>query len=298
MSSPPEVDLFRVIVRSRHIQHIEQALEDAGALSVYLASSDEMPLADPRQSDFRFGDQIEALFDYPPDRAPWQALDPQADIHIERVEKIDWVSQSQQNLPRINAPPYCAFGAHARPAHHSYRTAIELEAGAAFGTGHHETTQLCLKAIGALVKRGRIPAQQSCLDMGCGSGILAIALAKSTPTYVIASDIDAEAVTVTRHNAARNGVSQHIHAVEAAGFQHPVIRQHAPYGLIVANILAHPLCDLATGFAEHTRAGSMVVLSGLLQTQAQRVKARFRSAGFVVSSSDFQGDWACLTLTR
>ena len=125
MSNPPEVDLFRVIVRSRHIQHIEQALEDAGALSVYLASSDEMPLADPRQSDFRLGDQIEALFDYPPDRAPWQALDPQADIHIERVEKIDWVSQSQQNLPRINAPPYCVFGAHARPAHHSYRTAIE-----------------------------------------------------------------------------------------------------------------------------------------------------------------------------
>ncbi len=323
MSTLSEAPLYRLIITTSHINRLETALEDLGALSLFISSSGDMPFADPRQADQRYGNHIEALFDYAPDLTHIAAIDPQASCELQPVEALDWVSRSQENLPLISAPPYLIFGAHARPAHAARQYAIEVEAGAAFGSGHHATTQLCLQALAQQLRTGSIrravrggrnndhqpdqasdarqnarPRAAACLDLGCGSGILAMALAKSSTGRVIASDIDQQAVMVTRDNAARNGVASHIAAVTAAGFNHPTIRKQAPYGLIIANILAHPLCQLAPDFSRHSRAGSTVILSGLLRHQRQAVIARFRAAGFVLRSQLMKDEWACLTLTR
>ncbi len=300
MSKLSDPSLCRLVIKTGQIEAMEEALMAAGALSIFMASDGDMPLNDPRNPDLRYGDLIEAIFDHIPDDSFIVKIDARAHHHMEPITPTDWVSRSQENLPLITAPPFSVFGAHARPAHVSHHYDIELEAGAAFGSGHHATTQLCLTAIGNFIHQNGpnfAPTRPS-LDLGCGSGILAIALAKSSTSAVIASDLDPQAIPVTRDNAARNGVGGRVKALCAAGFDHSDIRTHAPYPLIIANILAQPLCNLATAFYRHTEIGSTIILSGLLDHQIQRVRARFRAAGFVVLSQNTLEGWACLTLRR
>lgn len=170
---------------------------------------------------------------------------------------------------------------------------IEIDAGLAFGTGHHATTEGCLRALDAALKARRFVRP---LDLGCGSGLLAIAAAKVLRVPVTASDNDPVAVAVARANTRRNTVAPLVRSLCAEGLDHPALRPPARFDLIMANILAGPLTALAGGIARAATPGARVILSGLLASQCARIEARYRAAGFVLADRLLIKEWATLTL--
>ena len=188
---------------------------------------------------------------------------------VEAIDpNVNWVAKSLEGLQPVVAGGFFVHGSHEENPPPAGLTAIRIDAAQAFGTGHHETTTGCLEAIDRALKRKRF---RSMLDVGTGTGVLAIALAKRTHLPVLASDIDPIAVTTTVENARDNGVGRYIIAFEATGLDHRQIAAGAPYDLIVANILAGPLVALAPGMRKVTAIGAAVILSGILNTQANRV---------------------------
>jgi ribosomal protein L11 methyltransferase len=165
----------------------------------------------------------------------------------------------------------------------------------AFGTGHHETTALCLSVLSDLARRRRY---RRVLDLGCGTGLLAIGAAKLWRRRVTASDIDIEAVAVTRENAGANGVAPLVRAVAADGLTHPALAARAPYDLIVANILAAPLTQLAPSIAGALARGGTAVLSGLLTWQENMVASFYRPQGLILRARHRDGPWSALVLER
>ncbi len=205
----------------------------------------------------------------------------------------DWVAMSLQGLPPVEAGRFVLHGGHT-PAGDiaAGKTAILIEAGPAFGTGHHGTTKGCLIALDRLAEAG--PAPKRVLDLGAGTGALAIAAAKVwAEAEIIASDIDADSVTETIDNAQKNAVADRIEATEADGFAHA--RLDGPFDLILANILAGPLQDLARDLAARTSPGGTVVLSGLLEHQEDAVKAAYDGAGLSFRARDVIDGWVILT---
>ena len=174
-------------------------------------------------------------------------------------------------------------------------TGIKIDAAQAFGTGHHETTTGCLEAIDRTLRRRRPRAM---LDVGTGTGVLAIALAKRLRARVVASDIDPIAVTTARDNARDNGVGPLLTVIEATGLDHRTIAAHAPYDLIVANILAGPLQALAPAIAQAAARGATIILSGILNTQAQRVTIAYHQQGMVLRQRIVKKEWTTLALER
>ena len=172
---------------------------------------------------------------------------------------------------------------------------LEIDAGTAFGTGHHGTTAGCLLALDAILKQHR---PKRILDLGCGTGVLAIAAAQATKRKTLATDIDAEAVRVTRLNATLNCVGPLINGVTAPGLKHSHIASAAPYDLIFANILARPLINLAQGLKSILAPGGSLILSGLTRDQVRWVSAAYRNRGLVCSRTLLMGNWATLTLSN
>jgi len=170
-----------------------------------------------------------------------------------------------------------------------------MAAGQAFGTGHHETATGCLEAL-SMVLRQRRPARP--LDLGTGTGVLAIAAAKRLHVPVVATDIDPLAVRIAQENARLNGVGPDIIPVVADGLGHRTIRGNAPFDLILANILAGPLVTLAPGIGRIAAPGAAVILSGLLDTQTRRVRAAYARAGMVLTRKLVRKDWATLILEK
>ena len=205
----------------------------------------------------------------------------------------NWVARSLEGLAPVRAGPFLVHGAHGRAAVGGNDIGIEIEAGLAFGTGHHDTTAGCLMAIDRLAKSRPI---RRALDVGTGSGVLAIAIAKRTKAGVVATDIDPVAVQVARENVRLNGVAMRVRLVTAAGLNHPVIAAGAPYDLIVANILAGPLVALAPAIRRALAPGGAVVLSGLTLEQERRVAAAYRNVGLVRDRAIRRGEWATLVL--
>src|SRR5262249_55721193 len=155
---------------------------------------------------------------------------------------------------------------------------IEIEAALAFGTGHHGTTRGCLTLLDHVLKAHR---PRRLLDLGTGTGVLAIAAAKARHRMVLASDIDAPSVAVARDNARLNGVGNLVHVVRATGFSAPDFASAGPFDLVLANILANPLRQLARPMAEHLAPSGLVILSGLLNHQARAVVAAYRARGLL-----------------
>lgn len=216
-------------------------------------------------------------------------------IAVAQVEQRDWVAQSLADLPPISAGRFFIAGAHdlARAPRAALR--LHIEAGQAFGTGHHETTFGCLLALDYLARRKRF---SRVLDLGCGTGVLAMAAAKLWRHTVHASDIDPLAVRIARENAAGNGLAAFIRPVTAMGFAHPAIASGAPYDLILANILARPLMRLSRGMARHIRPGGYVILSGLLQSQEAAVRSAYRSQGLFLARRYLRNEWSTLLLHK
>jgi ribosomal protein L11 methyltransferase len=218
-----------------------------------------------------------------------------ATFAVAPLPETDWVAKSLAALPPVSAGRFLVHGRHDRARVMANDIAIEIEAGLAFGTGHHGTTAGCLAAIDRLARSRPI---RNALDLGTGSGLLAIATAKRTKATVVASDIDPVAVAVARENARLNGVGGRVATVVADGLNARAIRARAPYDLIVANILAGPLVALAPAIRRNLAPGGTVILSGLLATQQRRVAAIYRGQGLRREGSILLGEWATLVHRR
>ena len=215
---------------------------------------------------------------------------------ISQLPDEDWTSKSQAGLPPVEAGRFFIYGSHDAdniPAHSPYP--IRIDAGLAFGTGHHGTTKGCLLAFEALIggaadKKPDWP--ETILDLGCGSGVLAIAAAKSLNRNVLASDIDMDAVDVTAENARINDVADHIQAVQADG-----IPSADEFDLIFANILAGPLMVLAPDIVGALTDKGHVILAGLLDEQADNVIACYQELDLTVKRRASVNGWTILTMS-
>ncbi|MEZ5816259.1 MAG: 50S ribosomal protein L11 methyltransferase [Hyphomicrobiaceae bacterium] len=225
-----------------------------------------------------------------------ELIDPDRPPVIEEVPDENWVAVSQAALPPVGAGRFLVHGAHDRDLIGRRLFAIEIDAGEAFGTAHHATTQGCLEAIDRLARRRTFARV---LDLGCGSGLLAIAAARVWPRAgVVASDIDPIAVDVARANARLNGAGTRIRFVAASGLDHPRLRDKAPYDLVLANILAGPLIRLAPRLARAVGPGGTAVLSGILGEQAREVIGAYAMAGFRLMEKRIDHNWATMVLVR
>ena len=198
-------------------------------------------------------------------------------VEREVLPDIDWVARSLEGLKPVRAGRFFVHGAHDRRKRHSGELAIEIEAGLAFGTGHHGTTSGCLEMLEKVVRREH---PRNALDLGTGSAVLAIAVAKLAHIPVLATDIDPVAVKVAAANARLNHVKALIETVTAPGFHHPIFGKRAPFDLIVANILARPLMRLAPQMAAHIALGGSIVLSGILERQRDAVISAYVGQNF------------------
>ncbi len=285
----PESWRLSLTVPRDHRPAFELVLEDADAL---------LTTALPPGEIWR----IDALFLEPPEAAFWRerlarvAADvglPAPEVVVERVPQTDWVAESLRNLPPVRAGRFVVHGSHDRGRIPAGALALEIEAGCAFGTGQHETTRGCLLALDTLARRR---AYRAVLDVGCGSGVLALAAARLWRRRVMATDIDEVAARVTAENARRNRLAPWVHAVAADGIGHRVIRAAGPYDLIFANILAGPLHRLAPDLARALTPGGRLVLSGLLHRHAPWLEASYRQVGLGLERRHRIGDWSTLVL--
>ena len=218
-----------------------------------------------------------------------------AALSIEPVQPADWVKQSLAGLQPVRAGRFLVHGAHDRGRVRPNDIAIEIEAALAFGTGHHGTTRGCLLALDDLAKRRRVARV---LDVGTGSGVLAIAAAKRLHARVTASDIDRIAVEAARGNARLNRAGAAIAFVRAAGATARAITAGAPYDLIFANILLGPLVRLAVPLTRLAAPGAHIVLSGLLPGHANAALAIYRAQGLVLERRIPLDGWVTLMLRR
>jgi ribosomal protein L11 methyltransferase len=212
---------------------------------------------------------------------------------VEKLADADWLAMALSGLPPVRAGRFFVYGAHDKGLAPPNTVNLRIEAGAAFGTGHHGTTVGCLSAYDALIKARRFGRV---LDVGCGTGVLAIAAARTGSPIAVGTDIDAPSVRIARENAQLNGAGARF--VLASGLGHRLVRQTAPYDLVFANILAPPLVALAQDIKGALKPGGVAILSGLLRTQARRVLAAYRSRGFRLVRRIHRDAWATLVLSR
>ena len=243
------------------------------------------------------GWQVEGLSRYKPNRALLEAaltlVAPASTISLERVPARDWLRENQAGFPPLHTGRFFIFGSHYHGAVPRAAIPVLIDAATAFGTGEHATTRGCLLAMNRLVRRPR-----SILDMGCGTGILAIAAAKRWRRPVLACDIDREAVRVTLINARRNHVARAICAKVAPEYARRDIARRAPFDLVFANILARPLIAMAPDLAQLLAPGGVAILSGLLARQAPAVLAAHRAQElYLVSRIALEG-WHTLVMAK
>ena len=266
---------------------LEVILPDAETAEMFGAALDEMHFA-------------AAAFEMVPDVGPWrlecycgeepvagelavaialaslQAGIPEPEYSYDRLPDVNWVAENQKSFRPIRAGRFFVHPSHFEGVIPAGSWALKVDAATAFGTGEHATTRGCLEAINNLAKARDIRRP---LDLGCGTGILAMGIARAWPVGVTASDIDPEAVKVTDYNAVLNGMRGRVHAIESAGFRDRALKDNGPYDLIVANILANPLRRMAREVAANLVPGGDLILSGLLETQQAGVLQAYREQG-------------------
>ena len=200
-------------------------------------------------------------------------------ITFDTVEAKDWVKATLEELVPVRAERFIVHGLHDRASVPPNKLGIEIEAALAFGTGHHGTTRGCLLLLDHVLKAYR---PRRVLDLGTGTGVLAIAAAKALQIKVLASDIDPLSVLTARNNARLNEVGNLVETIRATGFSAPQFELRGPFDLVLANILANPLRQMATPMAKHLAPSALIILSGLLPHQARSVIAAYRGRGLVL----------------
>lgn len=282
MSVNPPLWKASVALTKTEASDVSAALELEGSAQAVLIA--EEPFAD--------GAVVEALYTEEPDAAYLSRIAGRA-ITVAPLPDQDWIRLSQEGLPPVRAGRFFVYGAHDAGTVPHGVIPMKIEAGLAFGTGHHETTALCLAALSDLARERSF---RNVLDLGCGTGLLAIGAAKLWKRRVLASDIDPVAVEVTRDNARANGVGPLVAAVTADGLTSPVLANAAPYDLLIANILAGPLTQLAPAIQRALAPGAVLLLSGLLNNQEKLVTSFYQSLRFVGARR--AGPWSALVLEK
>ena len=282
MSDTP---LWQVSVACDDVSRAFDVAEEFGFLSDAEALSVSVFEADGGTSH-----SVQAIFDM--ETAAHRAAD-QIGGHVGKLPETDWVSETQKRLAPIRAGRFYVHGSHDTPLDEDGVQSILIDAGLAFGTGHHGTTKGCLKLFDTLSETETFT---DILDLGTGSGVLAIAAAKRCPdAKILATDIDQDAVDVTRHNMALNGT--HFNAIKSDGFQDPAL-SHRHFDLIFANILAGPLRTMADDIFAVTQPGGTAILSGILDEQADWVGKRFITAGYTIKAQPSLDGWTTLLAIR
>jgi len=240
-----------------------------------------------------------------PERERWRALLEEVlgevapaveDIAIEPVAEQDWLEATKRSFPPIAVGRFWVYGSHVEDAPPADAVPLKIDAGAAFGSGEHGSTMGCLAAIDGLARRRRF---KRVLDMGCGSAILAIAALKCWPTArAYACDMDADSVRAAGANGRENGVAERLRTAVCDGYDRPELQRADRFDLVLANILAGPLAEMAPDLAHTLAPGGHAVLSGLLNAQAHQVVAAHRRQGLVLESRRDVGPWSTLVFRR
>jgi ribosomal protein L11 methyltransferase len=220
---------------------------------------------------------------------------PSARAAVQKLDDKDWVAVSLAGLPAVHAGPFVVAGWHELANLEGGKIPVWIEAGPAFGTGHHGTTKGCLESLALELKRKR-PARV--LDIGAGSGVLALAAMKFGASFALGTDIDAESIRIAKENAKNNRTGRRLKLLHARGAGHHAIRSGAPYDLVLANILARPLVGLAPEIAKLVAKGGRVILSGLLTHQEPQVKAAYAGQGLTLVNRRRLNGWSTLTYAR
>ncbi|MBU6464052.1 MAG: 50S ribosomal protein L11 methyltransferase [Bradyrhizobium sp.] len=214
-------------------------------------------------------------------------------IIFDTVEAMDWVKAALADLVPVPAGRFTVHGQHDRARVPPNKLGIEIEAALAFGTGHHGTTRGCLLLLDQVLKAWY---PRRVLDLGTGTGVLAIAAAKALRRAVLASDIDAASVRVARDNVRLNQTADLVQVIRATGFAAPQFAARSPFDLVLANVLANPLRQLAGPMARHLAPSALVILSGLLTSQTAGVIAAYRARGLVPLRHIRIDGWSSLLL--
>ncbi|MEM1378839.1 MAG: 50S ribosomal protein L11 methyltransferase [Pseudomonadota bacterium] len=292
MTAPQQTRLFITLAEQdaeTMFDALDTALEDDGyAVSMFETEEDSGVFEVSVYVDVSDVDTVSNTID-----AIAQDANVDAVVETEALPNIDWVSKSLEGLQPVRVGRFVVHGSHDRDAVAPTDISIEIEAGQAFGTGHHGTTAGCIEMMARLFK-SRLP--NLALDVGTGSAVLAIAAAKGWKIPVVATDIDPVATKVAKENAKLNGVSSLVHCETAIGFAHETVRTNGPFDMIIANILARPLMKMAPAFAENLAWGGDVVLSGILAEQRNKVLSAFRLHGLYHRQTIWREGWVTLHL--
>jgi ribosomal protein L11 methyltransferase len=218
---------------------------------------------------------------------------PGLSVATEVLADADWLAMALSGLPPVRAGRFFVYGLHDRGRAPTNAVKLRIEAGAAFGTGHHGTTVGCLLAYDRLLRRRKF---DKVLDVGAGTGVLAIAAAKTGTRVAVGTDIDRISVRIARENAAVNAARARF--VHASGLNHRAVARSAPYDLVFANILAWPLVSLAQPIRGALKPGGYAILSGLLRTQERFVRAAYLDRGFRLEARIRRDAWSALVMKR
>lgn len=231
---------------------------------------------------------------YVPEKIDLEAFPWAEKFSWEEVEEKDWVAENQKDFPPLRMGRYYIYGSHHPKPTEDDQVSLLIDAGMAFGSGEHETTYGCLQAMDQLAQDHTF---KNILDMGCGTGILGFcaALTWKAPTLLV--DNDPEAVHVAEDNKQVNNVSKATTLI-SEGYEDPKVKESGPYDLIIANILARPLCEMAGSLAENLQSKGMAILSGILDVQAEGVAAAHAKHGLFLKKKNVINQWAVLTLEK
>ncbi len=243
--------------------------------------------------------EVGAYFNDPPDVAGLEVLTALYDVKsftVSEVPETDWVAHVRRELSPVTAGRFFVYGNHDADKIPEGSTPLLIEAAMAFGTGHHGTTLGCLNAFDRLVTAGFVSGKVA--DIGCGTAVLAMAAATIVPDVVLASDIDPVAIDVARANVTANNLQGQVNCVVAPGFDDPAIKKAAPFDVIFANILKGPLIGLAPDMSNATMDGGYVILSGILNEQANDVITVYTECGYSLVHRDEIVEWTTLTMRK
>lgn len=210
--------------------------------------------------------------------------------------KLDWLKKVAEDFPPLKIARWTVHGAQHRKNVPDRRYALQIDATNAFGTGEHPTTRGCLLMLDKILKAGFCP--NTMVDIGCGSGILAMAFAQATGGRAVGVDLDAASAIIAARNIRVNKLGQRVRVCRGSGYAALLVKKSGPYDLIMANIFADPLCEMAEDLKNHLSAGGIAILSGLLKSQAKKVVSAHRKQGLSVIEQKTIGEWAVLALKK
>lgn len=252
----------------------------------------------PVVSAFELGErglwEVEAYFSFAPDEAELQRQFG-VPMRVIPIEDENWVARALDGLPPVETGRFFLYGSHDESTVPPNKIGLKIEASYAFGTGHHGTTRGCLLALEYLVRRRTF---SNALDLGCGTGVLGMAFARLLRRPVVATDIDPLATSKSIENARINRAGPYMRIETANGFRSQLISDNAPFDLIFANILAGPLMKLMPGIHKNLAPGGNVILSGILDEQANGICTMARAQGLLVKRRTALEGWVTLILQR